>query len=95
MGRWRRTTPPVSDIPRDLKKLLLTKETNIYTGEVDLVFNQRKCIHCGGIHTKFCPRISQIEYHKTGQLKRVVYLQDYDDSDILYLEDLMEDTETT
>lgn len=38
-----------------------------------LAKNAASCPHCGSIHTTTCPRVSAIEYHPDGTLKRVEF----------------------
>lgn len=41
----------------------------------------QNCPHCGYIHSRVCPRISGIEYHQNGTIKRITYFKDLDAAD--------------
>lgn len=55
-------------------------------------FEQQKCQHCLGLHTRACPRVAEIEYHEGGSVKRVVYWPHgaWPEELVLWLEDVQE-----
>lgn len=60
------------------------------------LFEQRKCQHCGGVHTRKCPAVKEISYHPDGKVARVVYFRhgEWDESSVLWLEDVIEAAES-
>ena len=56
------------------------------------LFDQRKCQHCQGLHSRKCPAIAEIEYHSDGTVKRVAYFPHgaWPADQVLWLEDVQE-----
>lgn len=52
-----------------------------------------RCQWCQGIHFRACPRVKQLDYHETGQIKRVQFWPEgsYDDSDVIWPEQVFTD----
>lgn len=53
------------------------------------------CEHCGGIHRRACPRVKRIERLGNGNVTAVEYFRKYDDSGILWPEDVYDPDEST
>ena len=56
------------------------------------VFAQQACSHCGGLHSKVCPRIRRISYHETGKVSEVVFWRagQWPVDEVVWLEDVHE-----
>jgi type II secretory pathway pseudopilin PulG len=56
------------------------------------VFAQQACSHCGGLHSKVCPRIRRISYHETGKVAEVVFWRagQWPTDEVIWLEDVHE-----
>lgn len=54
------------------------------------LWDQRKCQHCQGLHSRKCPAVSEIEYHSDGAVKRVAYFAhgQWPADQVLWLEDV-------
>lgn len=84
-----------SAIDPDVRKWLI-EETEIPTafGEPSLGTQPRyealRCKWCQGVHFRACPRVRELEYHENGTVRRVVFFLegDYDDSDVIWPEDI-------
>lgn len=37
------------------------------------IFNGRRCDHCGGAHSRACPRVRRIEFHQNGTVLSVEF----------------------
>jgi len=53
-------------------------------------FEQSACQHCGGLHARNCPAVEEVEYHTDGKVKRVRFRAWFDDSRVLWLDDVIE-----
>ena len=55
------------------------------------LFEQKKCQHCGGVHTRKCPAVKEISYHPDGKVARVVYFRhgEWPEDEVLWLEDVV------
>ncbi len=53
------------------------------------------CVHCGGVHTRACPRVSKISWHPDGTLIGAEYWprEEWDDDGIVWPEDAYDDDE--
>ena len=49
------------------------------------------CAHCGGRHTRACPRVKKFRYHPGGGLAEVVFWRKWSTDHVLFDDDL--DTE--
>lgn len=44
------------------------------------------CQHCGGVHTRACPRVKATSYHENGKLAQVEYWQDWPKDDVIFVD---------
>jgi hypothetical protein len=54
------------------------------------VFERQCCPFCRGLHSRKCPAVKEIEYHLDGRVQRVTYWREWDDSAVLWREDIEE-----
>lgn len=55
------------------------------------VFDKAKCVYCLGVHSRKCPAVKEIEYAQdSGRIHRVTFWPKWDDSAVLWLEDVKE-----
>jgi len=49
------------------------------------------CSHCGGRHTRACPRVKRMEFHPNGALASVEFWREdqWSDTEIIWQEDLL------
>lgn len=69
------------------------EEPPVFPGVAGLrttVFDKQRCPHCLGLHSRKCPAVEEIEYHVDGRVGRVRYWKDWDDTAVLWREDLEE-----
>jgi hypothetical protein len=82
--------------PELARKLLETvEEPPPFPGVAGLtttVFDQQRCPHCLGLHSRKCPAVSELEYHPDGRVQRVTYFRhgDWPEDQVLWREDLEE-----
>lgn len=60
--------PPAGLEPEDRTALLAIDKATGLT-----VFEGRQCRHCGGVHSRACPRIRRMRYTDSGNLAEVEY----------------------
>ena len=84
--------PEVSkpQLSRDQALQFLVEEDNGFMGK-KLVFDSEKCQHCGGVHDRKCPAVSEIEYHPDGKVRKVTYFEHgaWPEDSVLWLEDII------
>lgn len=51
-------------------------------------FESNRCIHCGGAHLRACPRVRRMRFHVSGELHTIEFWPEYDDSNIIWPEDV-------
>lgn len=53
-------------------------------------YRAQRCTHCGGAHTRACPRVRRLEFHPNGQLAAVEFWPDgkWPTDGLLWPEDL-------
>lgn len=56
------------------------------------VFAEQKCQHCGGLHSRACPRVRRIAYGDGGKPAEVQFWEDgrWPHEDVIWLEDVIE-----
>lgn len=54
------------------------------------VFDKQCCAYCRGLHSRKCPAVEEIEYHPDGRVQRVKYWREWDDTAVLWREDIEE-----
>lgn len=59
------------------------------------LFEQKRCSHCQGLHTRKCPAVKEISYHPDGKVARVIYFRhgEWPEDEVLWLEDVIEAAE--
>lgn len=58
------------------------------------VFEQQRCRFCLALHSRKCPAVKEIEYAQdSGRVQRVTFWPKWDDSSVLWLEDIKEAAE--
>lgn len=82
--------------PRQLTTEELTGGKDDTTLTADLAAALRRvpvCSHCGGRHTRACPRVRRMEFHPNGALASVEFWAEgkWSDSEIIWQEDLIDD----
>lgn len=50
------------------------------------VFEVRKCIHCGGVHDRACPRVKRMVLSPTGALLEVEFWPRWDETNTIFPE---------
>lgn len=50
------------------------------------VFEVRKCVHCGGVHDRACPRVKRMVFAPSGSLLEVEFWHQWDGSYTIYPE---------
>lgn len=57
------------------------------------VENKEQCVHCGGLHSRACPRIKMIRFHPDGALLEVRFWRDgrWPTENVFWPEDLYDD----
>ena len=53
-------------------------------------FELSRCQFCGGMHARECPRVRRVSYADNGNVQTVEYFADYDDTNILWPEEVVE-----
>ena len=95
--RWSREEA-AAPAPESMKPTLTKEQAQAFLIEEDngffgkkLVFDSEKCQHCGGVHGRKCPAISEIEYHPDGKVRRVSYFEHgtWPEDSVLWLEDII------
>jgi hypothetical protein len=80
--------------PELARQLLATvEEPSVFPGVAGMrttVFDKQRCPHCLGLHSRKCPAVEEIEYHGDGRVQRVKYWPEWDESAVLWREDLEE-----
>lgn len=94
-GRGFLLTEPEPLYPRRLTTEELTggKDDTQLTAELAAALRQiPACSHCGGRHTRACPRVKRLQFHPNGQLASVEFWAagKWDDSNIIWQEHLAE-----
>src|ERR1044071_70813 len=76
--------------------LALAAESTALTPELaEALAKQQPCLHCLGYHKRYCPRVRKLRYHpapsggELGPLAEVLYWQTFDDSFVIWPEDLV------
>lgn len=97
-GRWQaaqrgRARRRLALDPELARQLLAEVEMATFPGVAPnktTVFDQRKCQHCQGLHSRKCPAVAEIEYHGDGTVKRVSYFRhgQWPADQVLWLEDV-------
>lgn len=87
---------PEPTYPRQLTTEELTGGKNDMQLTAELAAALRRipaCTHCGGRHTRACPRVKRLQFHPNGQLAAVEFWPagKWDDSDIIWQEDLIDE----
>ncbi len=59
-------------------------------GTKTTVFDKQCCAFCQGIHSRKCPAVREIEYHPDGRVQRVTYWRTWDETAVLWREDVQE-----
>lgn len=54
---------------------------------------ERSCDDCGGYHLRACPRVKRIATHPNGNRIEVEYWPQWDESNIIWPEDVWEEAE--
>jgi hypothetical protein len=52
-------------------------------------FDTMVCQFCGGVHIGVCPRVSAVSYYPDGRVKRAEFLQEWDDTGIIFGHELV------
>lgn len=69
------------------------EEPPVFPGVAGLrttVFDKQCCPYCRGLHSRKCPAVEEVEYHPDGRVQRVRYWRDWDDTAVLWREDIEE-----
>jgi hypothetical protein len=82
--------------PRRLTTEELTGGKDDATLTAELAAQLRRipaCSHCGGRHTRACPRVKRMEFHPNGALASVEFWAEgkWNDSEIIWQEDLIDE----
>jgi hypothetical protein len=80
--------------PRQLTTAELTggKDDTQLTAELAAALRKvPACSHCGGRHTRACPRVKRMEFHPNGALASVEFWREgqWSDTEIIWQEDLL------
>lgn len=56
------------------------------------MFAQQACSHCGGLHSRVCPRVKRISYHESGKVAEVEFWPHgrWPEDQVIWLEDVHE-----
>lgn len=87
--------PPTALVyPRQLTTAELTggKDDTQLTAELAAALRKvPACSHCGGRHTRACPRVKRMEFHPNGALASVEFWREgqWSDTEIIWQEDLL------
>lgn len=92
--RWPWSKPDRLD-PQLAKALLEELRVEIFPGVLSNQtnrFEQERCDHCRGLHSRKCPAIAEVGYHENGKVSSVKYWPEgqWDESRVLWLEDIVE-----
>lgn len=98
MNLWPRRRDAAPEAPRldpELARALLAEVDGPQPfpgvqGVKTTVFAQQACQHCGGVHSRKCPAVAEVEFHADGKVKRVAYFPhgQWPADDVLWLEDV-------
>lgn len=59
---------------RQLQQLAAHRRPRAMTdAEVEELGDEQTCMHCGGFHSRACPRVRSVEWHPNGNLAKVEY----------------------
>ena len=56
-----------------------------------IVKNRKPCAHCHGFHQRYCPRVREVTLYADGNVQTAKYWRTFDDSFIIWPEDLAVD----
>jgi hypothetical protein len=58
---------------RQLQQLSARRPRAMTEKEIEALADEPSCMHCGGWHSRACPRIRAVEWHPNGNLAKVEY----------------------
>jgi hypothetical protein len=90
--RLRAQRAELPELPLDTRRWLAEEVVTelgipgISMGQQQARFFVMQCQHCMGVHFRACPRVRRLELYENGALKQAWYYDDWDDSDVIYPE---------
>jgi hypothetical protein len=75
-----------AEVARELIALL--RQIGVETGQPIFPLPTQQCAHCGGLHLRACPRVRNLQWYRDGAVRAAEYWQTYDDTNVIWPEDL-------
>jgi hypothetical protein len=77
-----------------MSKRLPTKEEKQILRPIFDTRPEHACLDCGGFHLRACPRVRRQVWLGNGNRTEVEYWREWDDSEVLYPEEVLDDEES-